>query len=121
MEKQQIELSKLKALEQLETVEQAEKRMSKLMEDSKLAKPDSVTIGEDKDTGILNLLDYSCVKKFKSIRRAIRRGHVTSTGMIIPHRPFNNTPIRNKRGVLTVNGRIKKFYEQVKYSRGSRQ
>ena len=36
-------------------------------------------------------LDYKGVSKFKSIKRAIRRGHVDLyTGIIFPNRPFNN-------------------------------
>ena len=35
--------------------------------------------------------DYSAVSKFKSVRRAIRRGHVDLfTGIIYPKRPFSN-------------------------------
>lgn len=33
---------------------------------------------------------YSAVGKYKSIRRAIRKGHVTSWGEEVPKRPFNN-------------------------------
>ena len=36
-------------------------------------------------------LDYKGVSKFKSIKRAIRRGHVDLyTGIIFPNRPSNN-------------------------------
>ena len=38
----------------------------------------------------LNLFTYEGVSKYKSIRRAINRGHVVPTGFIIPKRPFNN-------------------------------
>lgn len=35
--------------------------------------------------------NYSAVSKFKSVRRAIRRGHVDLIfGFIYPSRPFNN-------------------------------
>lgn len=35
--------------------------------------------------------NYSAVSKFKSIRRAIRRGHVDLiSGVIYPNKPFNN-------------------------------
>lgn len=40
------------------------------------------------DLGLLHLIDYSGVKRFKSIRRAIRRGHVSVHGSIYPNRPF---------------------------------
>lgn len=34
---------------------------------------------------------YSAVSKFKSVRRAIRRGHVDLMfGIVYPNRPFNN-------------------------------
>ena len=38
----------------------------------------------------LYLENFDCVRVFKSVRRAIRRGHMTITGMIAPRRPFNN-------------------------------
>lgn len=35
--------------------------------------------------------NYSAVSKFKSVRRAVRRGHVDLVfGIIYPDRPFNN-------------------------------
>lgn len=33
---------------------------------------------------------FEAVRKFKSVRRAIRRGHVSPIGEILPRRPFNN-------------------------------
>jgi hypothetical protein len=48
------------------------------------------------EKGILHLRDYSGVKKFKSIRRAIRRGHVSIFGEVYPQRPFKN--IKSKKG-----------------------
>ena len=36
------------------------------------------------------LKTFEAVSKFKSVNRAIKRGHVTPNGMIIPKRPFNN-------------------------------
>ena len=38
----------------------------------------------------LNLKDFRCVSLFKSVGRALRRGHITPYGTIIPRRPFNN-------------------------------
>ena len=46
---------------------------------------------EQFDKGILSLVSYQGVKRFKSIRRAIRRGHVSIYGEIYPKRPFKNT------------------------------
>lgn len=35
--------------------------------------------------------NYSAVSKFKSVRRAIRRGHIDLFfGLVYPRRPFNN-------------------------------
>lgn len=39
---------------------------------------------------ILNLFSYQGVNYFKSVRRAIRRGHVTMGGLVDYKRPFNN-------------------------------
>ena len=39
---------------------------------------------------ILHLRDYSGVKKFKSIRKAIRKGYVSVFGDVYPKRPFKN-------------------------------
>lgn len=38
----------------------------------------------------LQLRYYHGVSKFKSIRRALRRGHLAMDGTIYPKRPFNN-------------------------------
>lgn len=39
----------------------------------------------------LHLQVFYAVSKFKSVRRAIRRGKVAEWGEIIPSRPFNNS------------------------------
>ena len=39
---------------------------------------------------MLHLAIYSAVGKYKSIRRAIRKGQVTHWGEEVPKRPFNN-------------------------------
>lgn len=41
------------------------------------------------DNIILALQDYIPVGKFKSVRRAIKRGNCTKEGYIVPRRPFN--------------------------------
>ena len=46
----------------------------------------------------LHLVTYEAVRKYKSVRRAIRRRHVTSEGIIMPSRPFNNKKNSCKRG-----------------------
>lgn len=42
-----------------------------------------------------NLLTAS--RRFKSVRRAMRRGHITEFGIMIPKRPFNNRANTSKR------------------------
>lgn len=66
---------------------------------------------------ILHLITYEGVHRFKSIRRAIRRGHVTTEGIIIPKRPFNNRTNTSKRkGVhsRSTNELKKQIYEQIR-------
>lgn len=38
----------------------------------------------------LKLFTFEGVRRFRSIRRAIRRGLVTGGGIVAPKRPFNN-------------------------------
>lgn len=66
---------------------------------------------------VLHLITYDGVHKFKSIRRAIRRGHVTTEGIIMPRRPFNNRAnISKRKGVHSrgTNELKKKIYGQLK-------
>ncbi len=65
---------------------------------------------EVRETGYLHLLTYEAVSKFKSVRRAIRRNHVTPYGVTYPKRPFSNTNTKENK--------IKKqIYEQLRNSR----
>lgn len=73
------------------------------------AKHNRRVVEDDLEKGILHLADYSGVRKFKSIRRAIRKGRVSIFGEIYPHRPFKN--IRTKRGTPTY--MQKRYYEQL--------
>lgn len=58
----------------------------------------------------LYLENYNCVSKFKSVRRAIRRGHMTITGIVAPRRPFNNRkPTRGRE----LNEFKKKMYYEL--------
>lgn len=58
----------------------------------------------------INLVTYEAVGKFKSVRRAIRRGLVSPYGVVYPKRPFGNTNTKMNR--------IKReIYEQLKNSR----
>ena len=63
------------------------------------------------ENNILHLRIYEAVKRFKSVRRAIRRGHVSLDGVIYPKRPFNNA--KHKKGSL--NDEKKRIYEQLKH------
>lgn len=74
-----------------------------------IVKSNREKIEDDFSKGILHLRDYSGVKKFKSLRRAIRRGHVSIFGEVYPHRPFKN--ISSKKGNVTYNK--KRIYEQL--------
>lgn len=38
----------------------------------------------------LNLQYFECTRRFKSIGRAFKRGHITNFGFILPNRPYNN-------------------------------
>lgn len=67
--------------------------------------------GDFYERGILHLRTLEAVKRFKSVRRAIRKGYVSLDGFIYPKRPFNN----RKRGKNSLNNRKKKIYEQLKH------
>ena len=54
-------------------------------------------VGDFYEKSILHLRTYEAVNKFKSVRRAIRRGHVSLDGIIFPKRPFNNKANTCKR------------------------
>lgn len=55
---------------------------------------------EDFNKGTLYLRSYIGVSKYKSIRRAIRRGHVSIWGDIYPRRPYNNRKSNPQRKQL---------------------
>ena len=63
------------------------------------------------ENDVLHLRTYDAVKRFKSVRRAIRRGHVSLDGVIYPKRPFNKA--KYKKGSL--NDEKKRIYEQLKH------
>lgn len=67
-------------------------------------------VGDFYERGILHLRTYEAVSRFKSVRRAIRRGHISLDGVIYPKRPFNNA--KHKKGSL--NDEKKRIYEQLK-------
>lgn len=68
-------------------------------------------VGDFYERGILHLRTYEAVSRFKSVRRAIRRGYISLDGDIYPKRPFNNA--KHKKGSL--NDEKKRIYEQLKH------
>ena len=64
----------------------------------------------------LHLATYEAVRKYKSVRRAIRRGDVASEGIIMPSRPFNNRKSSCKRGKHSrqMNEEKKRVYASIK-------
>lgn len=68
-------------------------------------------VGDFYERDILHLRTYEAVSRFKSVRRAIRRGYVSLDGFIYPKRPFNNA--KHKKGSL--NDEKKRIYEQLKH------
>lgn len=68
-------------------------------------------VGDFYERGILHLRTYEAVSRFKSVRRAIRRGYISLDGVIYTKRPFNNA--KHKKGSL--NDEKKRIYEQLKH------
>lgn len=66
--------------------------------------------------GELNLSTYVAVGRFKSVRRAIRRGQVTPQGIIMPSKPFNNKKNSCKRGKHSrpMNEEKKRIYASIR-------
>lgn len=65
----------------------------------------------------LKLKFYGAVGKYKSIRRAIRKGYVTPDGMLCPSRPFNNrknTCRRKGKHSRKMNETKKEIYGQLR-------
>ena len=60
--------------------------------------------------GTLSLRTFEGVGRFRSIRRAIKRGHVSLYGDVYPNRPFSNRK-RNK-GTATYDRRM--VHEQLR-------
>ena len=72
-------------------------------------------VGDFYERGILHLRTYEAVSRFKSVGRAIRRGHISLDGFIYPKRPFNNA----KHGKNNLNDRKKMIYEQLKHRKSA--
>lgn len=74
------------------------------------------------EKNILHLSTYGAISKFKSIRRAIKRGHVSLDGIIFPKRPFSNkanTCKRKGHHSKAINERKKSIYEQLKHRKAA--
>lgn len=67
-------------------------------------------IQDFKKNGTLSFRTFIAVNRFRHVRRAIRRGHVSIYGDIFPKRPFNN----RKRGPGTITYERRKVYEQLR-------
>lgn len=63
------------------------------------------------DNNILHLKSYEGISKFKSVRRAIKRGNLSIDGFIFPKRPFNN---RKSKSINSFNNKRKMIYERLK-------
>ena len=72
-------------------------------------------VGDFYERSILHLRTYEAVSRFKSVRRVIRRGHVSLDGFIYHKRPFNNA----KHGKNSLNDRKKMIYEQLKHRKSA--
>lgn len=72
-------------------------------------------VGDFYEKGILHLRTYEAVSRFKSVGRAIRRGHISLDGFIYPKRPFNNA----KHSKNSLNDRKKMIYEQLKHRKSA--
>jgi hypothetical protein len=64
----------------------------------------------------LHLVTYEAVRKYSSVRRSLKRGHVTSEGIIMPSRPFNNKKNSCKRDKHSkpMNEEKKRVYATIK-------
>lgn len=67
---------------------------------------------EEEKTKEPKMMLYLAVGKYKSIRRAIRKGHVTSWGEEVPKRPFNN---RKRTSGRELQISKEKIYGELKY------
>lgn len=63
------------------------------------------------ENNILHLINYSSGNRVRSIRRAIKRGHMSVDGILYPKRPFNNT--KSKKG--SINDKKKEIYGRLKH------
>ena len=57
----------------------------------------------------LNLRTFECVRKYKSVLRAFRRGHITNYGELIPNKPFHN-----RKNTCKHKGHHSRWYNEFK-------
>ena len=65
----------------------------------------------------VNLRFFECVRRFRSVNRAFRRGRITNYGVIVPNRAFHNRKNTSKRkGVHSraANEEKKRLYAEYK-------
>lgn len=74
---------------------------------AEVAEANRKKVYEDFNKGTLYLKSYIGVSKYKSIRRAIRRGHVSIWGDLYPRRPYNNRKSNPQRK------KLREIYGQV--------
>ena len=84
------------------------KLMSESEFEDSLAKARETFLSNFYEKGILYIRRFDAVGKYKSVRRAIKRGHVSMDGIIYPKRPFNNS--KNS----SINNRKKQIYAGLK-------
>lgn len=68
----------------------------------------------EKYIGVGQLRVFDSVRRFRSVRRAMRRGHISPLGEVYPRRPFNNRKLTPGR---KFNEDRKDIYEQIKHGR----
>ena len=98
--------------------EQKLKKLEKPMSEEEFTEYIHNKVDEDFKNGIIHLHTFEAVGKFRSVRRAIRRGLVSPYGEIYPKRPFNNRVNTSKRkghSSREMNDIKKDIYGQIKY------
>ena len=73
--------------------------------------------GDFHEKNILHLRTFGAVSKFKSVRRAIKRGHVSLDGFVFPERPFNNRSRKKETRPLEIEK--ERIYEQLKHRKSA--
>lgn len=68
-------------------------------------------VKEFEEDGTLSFREYSSCSKYKSVRRAIKRGHLSIYGDHYPKRPFSNK--KRKKGTWTDDRRV--IHKEMKH------